>query len=158
MRLLIVAIGDRAPDWISEGFTEYSRRFRRPWELALKEIPAGKRKRHANIAQIVDAEGERLLAAIPRGWLAVALDQKGTHFDTEALAKQLRYHSERGKNITFLVGGPDGLSADVLERVDAIWALSTLTLAHALVRLVAAEQFYRAFSIIHGLPYHRGTR
>ncbi|MBO66956.1 MAG: 23S rRNA (pseudouridine(1915)-N(3))-methyltransferase RlmH [Acidiferrobacteraceae bacterium] len=158
MRLLIIAIGDRTPDWISEGFAEYSRRFQRPWELTLKEISANKRKRHANITRIVDAEGERLLAAIPRGWFTVALDQKGIQFDTEALTKQLKHHSELGNNIAFLIGGPDGLSANALNRVDAIWSLSTLTLAHAVVRLVAAEQLYRVFSIIKGLPYHRGAR
>ena len=158
MHLYLIAVGERVPTWVAEGFEEYARRLRRPWTLKLKEIPAERRSRNADIAGLVRAEGERLLAAVPTGWRVVALDQTGHQCDTETLARRLRRWTDEAQNAALLIGGPDGLSADVLEKVDEVWALSTLTLAPSLVRVVIAEQVYRAFSIVHGLPYHRGAR
>jgi 23S rRNA (pseudouridine1915-N3)-methyltransferase len=158
MQLCLIAVGERVPTWVTQGFEEYAQRLRRPWTLKLKEIPAERRSRNADIARLVRAEGERLLAAVPTGWRVVALDQTGSQCDTEELARHFRRWADDAQNAALLIGGPDGLSADVLEKVNEVWALSALTLAHSVVRVVAAEQVYRAFSIIHGLPYHRGAR
>ena len=158
MHLYLIAVGERAPTWVVEGFEEYARRLRRPWMLKLKEIPAERRSRNADIARLVQAEGQRLLAAVPTGWRVVALDPTGQQCDTETLARHLGRWTDEAQNAALLIGGPDGLSADVLEKVNEVWALSALTLAHSVVRVVVAEQVYRAFSIVHGLPYHRSTR
>ena len=158
MHLCLIAVGERAPAWVTQGFEEYARRLRRPWTLKLKEIPAERRSRNADTAGLVRAEGERLLAAVPNGWRVVALDPTGHQCDTETLARHLARWTDDAQNAALLIGGPDGLSADVLNKVDEVWALSALTLAHSVVRVVVAEQVYRAFSIVHGLPYHRGAR
>jgi 23S rRNA (pseudouridine1915-N3)-methyltransferase len=158
MHLCLIAVGDRVPTWVTEGFEEYARRLRRPWTLKLREIRTERRSRNANIAELVRAEGEKLLAAVPTGWRMVALDSTGRQCDTETLARYLGRWTDEAQNVALLVGGPDGLSADVLKKVNEVWALSALTLAHSVVRVVVAEQVYRAFSIIHGLPYHRGAR
>ena len=114
--------------------------------------------RNADIAGLVWVERERLLVAVPTGWRVVALDPTGHQCDTETLARHLGRWTDEAQNAALLIGGPDGLSADVLEKVNEVWALSALTLAHSVVRVVVAEQVYRAFSIVHGLPYHRGAR
>ena len=157
MHLCLIAVGERVPAWVAQGFEEYARRLRRPWTLKLKEIPVERRSRNSDITGLVRAEGERLLAAVPTGWRAVALDSTGTQCDTETLARHLGRGTDEAQNAALLIGGPDGLSADVLEKVNEVWALSALTLAHSVVRVVVAEQVYRAFSIVQGLPYHRGA-
>ena len=88
----------------------------------------------------------------------VALDPTGHQYDTETLARHLGRWTDEAQNAALLIGGPDGLSADVLEKANEVWALSALTFAHSVVRVVVAEQIYRAFSIVQGLPYHRGAR
>jgi len=123
--------------------------------LVLREIKAGRRTKGADIARVVDAEGERLLAAVPKGSYVVALDRMGRELSTEDLAAELRARMARGGDVVLLIGGPEGLSEDCLARADARWSLSRLTLAHPLVRVVVAEQIYRAWSIINELPYHR---
>ncbi len=158
MHLCVIAVGERTPAWVAQGFEEYARRLRGPWTLKLKEIPTERRSRNADIARLVRTEGERLLAAVPTGWRVVALDPMGHHFNTETLAQHLGRWTDEAQNAALLIGGPDGLSADVLEKANEAWALSALTLAHSVARVVVAEQVYRAFSIVHGLPYHRSAR
>ena len=103
-------------------------------------------------------KGNYLLVVVPPGWCMVALDLTGRQRDTETLARHLGRWTDEAQNAALLVGGPDGLSVDVLEKVNEVWALPALTLAHSVVRVVVAEQVYYAFSIVHGLPYHRGAR
>ena len=158
MQLCLIAVGERVTAWVTQGFEEYARRLRRPWSLKLKEIPVQRRSRNADIAGLVRAEGERLLAAVPTGWRVVALDPTGDQCDTQTLARHLGRWTDEAQNGALLIGGPDGLSAVVLEKANEVWALSTLTFAHSVVRVVVAEQIYRAFSIVQGLPYHRGAR
>jgi 23S rRNA (pseudouridine1915-N3)-methyltransferase len=155
MKIHLLAIGDRAPAWVEAGYDEYARRLTTPPRLVLREIKAGRRTRGADIARVVNAEGERLLAAVPKGSYVVALDRQGRELSTEDLAAELRARMARGGDLALLIGGPEGLSDDCLARADARWSLSRLTLAHPLVRVVVAEQIYRAWSIINELPYHR---
>ena len=157
MRLVLIAVGERVPAWVAQGFEEYARRLRRPWSLKLKEIPTERRRRNADIASLIRAEGERLLAAVPAGWRVVALDPTGCQYDTEALARYFQHWTDEAQNVALLIGGPDGLSNDVLEKANEVWSLSALTLAHSVVRVVVAEQINSAFSIIHRLNYHRST-
>lgn len=143
------------PAWVRAGFDEYARRLPRELRLSLREIKAGPRTKGADIARVVQDEGKRLWAAVPKGAYVVALDREGKELDTQAVAVELNAHLGRGADLAFLVGGPEGLSPDCLARAHARWSLSRLTLAHPLVRVVFAEQIYRAWSLLNNLPYHR---
>jgi 23S rRNA (pseudouridine1915-N3)-methyltransferase len=155
MQIHIIAVGERMPAWVEAGYAEYAKRLPRECRLVLHEIPAGKRTKGADLARLTRAEGERQLAAVPDGSRVVALDRAGRELDTEALAARLERQMAQGGDLALLVGGPEGLAPACLARSDERWSLSRLTLAHPLVRVVLAEQLYRAWSIIHKLPYHR---
>jgi 23S rRNA (pseudouridine1915-N3)-methyltransferase len=143
------------PVWVAAGYREYAKRLPGHVRLELHELSAGKRGKSVDIARVVREEGERLLAAVPKGSRVVALDREGRLLDTVQLAKALNDQLARGSDLALLVGGPEGLSKECLERADERWSLSALTLAHPIVRIVVAEQLYRAWSIINNLPYHR---
>ncbi len=123
--------------------------------LVLREIPAGRRVKGADIAKLVREEGERLLAAVPKGALIIALDRQGQPLSTEQLAAKLKTQLAQGQDMALLVGGPEGLPPECLARAHARWSLSLMTFAHPLIRVMVAEQFYRAWSILNNLPYHR---
>lgn len=154
MKIHLLAVGEKMPDWVQAGYTEYVRRLPSHLALHLKEIPAGDR-RGRTAAQAMASEGERLLAALPRGCLTIALDERGKGWSTRDLARRLDEWQTEGRDVALLVGGPDGLSGACLERADLRWSLSPLTLPHALVRVVLAEQIYRAWTLLQGHPYHR---
>ena len=156
MQILLVAVGRRMPQWVDEAFAEYARRMPRHCSLQLIEINAGKRAKNADITRINREEGERLLEAVPAGSRVIALERTGKEKNTEQLAESMEKWLEGGHDVVFLVGGPEGLSKACLDRADECWSLSKMTLAHPLVRVVLAEQIYRAWSIIANLPYHRG--
>lgn len=155
MQIHIIAVGDRMPDWVEAGYEEYARRLPRECRLVLHEVPAGKRSKGADLARLMRDEGARQLAAIPAGSRVVALDRAGREMDTEALSARIARQLAAGQDLALLVGGPEGLAPECLARADERWSLSQLTLAHPLVRVVLAEQLYRAWSIIQNLPYHR---
>ncbi len=155
MQIHVIAVGDRMPAWVVAGYQEYAKRLPRECRLVLHEIPAGRRTKGADLRRLIKQEGARQLAAIPPGARVIALDRAGKQMDTEALADELKKRLAGGGNMALLVGGPEGLAPDCVERADERWALSRLTLAHPLVRVVLAEQLYRAWSIIQNLPYHR---
>ena len=155
MKIYLVAVGDRVPAWVRAGYDDYAKRLPRNMSLSLREIPAGRRVKGADLKRLVREEGERLLAAVPRGASVVALDRAGRELSTEMLASELSAQMARGGDLALLVGGPEGLSGECLAGAHALWSLSRLTLAHPLVRVVVAEQVYRAWSIINSLPYHR---
>ncbi len=155
MQIHLIAVGRRMPEWVRLGYTEYARRLPRDCALLLQEIPAGKRLKNTDIARLVREEGERMLAAIPRDAHIVSLDMAGRPWTTDDLAEALRRWRSGGQNVALLVGGPEGLSQSVRERARESWSLSRLTLPHPLVRIVVAEQLYRAWSILHKHPYHR---
>lgn len=155
MKLQLVAVGTKMPAWVETGFQEYVRRFPKDMPFELLEIPAGKRGKNADIKRILEKEGEQTLAAIPKGNRIVTLDIPGKPWTTEQLAEQLERWKQDGRDVSFLIGGPEGLSPSCKAAADQSWSLSPLTLPHPLVRVVVAESLYRAWSITANHPYHR---
>lgn len=155
MQIQLITIGNRMPAWVQQGYDEYAKRLPRECELVLKEIAPGKRAKNSDIARIIKDEGERLLKAIPSDTRTVTLDIPGKAWTTPDLAEALQRWLNSGQNIALLIGGPEGLSETVKQRADESWSLSKLTLPHPLVRVIVAEQLYRAWSILHNHPYHR---
>ncbi len=143
------------PAWVNEAFEEYRRRLVPPVSLELVEIAAGRRGKGADVARILEQEGRDLLDAAPRGGLLVGLDRGGRRIDTPGLANLLQRWVDDARDVALLVGGPEGLCRTCLDRCDLSISLSDLTFAHPLVRVIVAEQLYRAYSINAGLPYHR---
>ncbi len=155
MRIHLIAVGNRMPGWVETGYAEYAKRMPRECTLELIEIAAGRRTKGSDIDRLLRDEGERMLAAIPKGALAVTLEVEGRPWSTENLASRLGEWLQGGRDIALLVGGPEGLAQSVRARAELCWSLSPLTLPHPLVRVIIAEQVYRAWSIIQGHPYHR---
>ncbi len=155
MQIHIIAIGERMPGWVAAGYEEYARRLPRECRLVMHEIPAGRRAKGVDLARLIGLEGARQLAAIPAGARVMALDRCGRQMDTEELATDLEKQLAGGMDLALLIGGPEGLAPACLARAEERWALSKLTLAHPVARVVLAEQLYRAWSIIKNLPYHR---
>ena len=155
MRISVLAVGTRMPAWVNEGVEEYSRRMPRELRLEWREIPLARRGRGTGVQQALAREGEQILRAIPDGDRVIALDVEGRALSTPELAAQLADWQMSGDNYSMLIGGPDGLSRACLARADRRWSLSRLTLPHPLVRIVLAEQLYRAWTITANHPYHR---
>jgi 23S rRNA (pseudouridine1915-N3)-methyltransferase len=155
MKLLVVAVGERMPHWVDEGFADYARRFPRKARLELAEIRPEKRGPTRTVAQALAAEAKRIQAALPPGCRRVVLDERGRDVTTAALARLLEGWLAEGRDLAFLVGGPDGLDPGLKRPGELQLRLSSLTLPHAIVRIVLAEQLYRALSILDNHPYHR---
>lgn len=155
MHVYIVAVGDRMPAWVDAGFKDYVKRLPPVLRLRLIEVRAGRRTKGADIARLIDAEAERLVAATPAGAHVIALERSGRRVSTAEFSGALATHMRRGTDIAFWIGGPEGLPAQCLARASEQWSLSLLTFAHPVVRVVLAEQLYRAWSITQNLPYHR---
>lgn len=143
------------PDWVQAGYSEYAKRLPRECALELKEIPLATRSKNTDIARAIEKESESILASIPTQERVIALDVLGKPQTTQTLADALRDWQMQGGNTSLLIGGPDGLSANCLARANQRWSLSGLTLPHPLVRIVLAEQLYRAWSLLNHHPYHR---
>lgn len=165
MRIHLISIGQRMPDWVDAGFEDYARRLPPECRLLLKAVPGGLAGKGRSRAGRIDDgelprlrrdEGERLLAAVPAQARIVALDVGGRGWSSEQLAEKLAGWLAEGRDIALLVGGANGLSEACLARAEQRWSLSPLTLPHPLVRVVLAEQLYRAWSQLKGHPYHRG--
>lgn len=154
MRLALVAVGQRMPGWVKEGFEEYSRRLRPRLPLTLVEIPAAKRG-SGETQRAMSEEGRKLLASTRPDDYVVVLDERGTARSSQALSRWLGERLQDGRDLVFLVGGADGFAPEVVQRANEKWSLSPLTLPHALVRVVFAEQLYRAVTLLDGHPYHR---
>ncbi len=154
MRIRVLVVGGRVHSWVRDGFEEYRARLPRECRLELVEVSAPRRSKKANVERLKQEQGERLLAAA-RGCRVIALDQRGRTLDTRGLASWLGAWMEAGRDVALLIGGPDGLSRDCLAAAETSWSLSPLTLPHGLVRIVVAEQCYRAWSLLASHPYHR---
>lgn len=155
MKARLIAVGERAPRWVAEGFGEYRKRLSHWLPLDLVEIEPGLRGRGRDAARAMQDEGTRVLAALPRQATVVALDGRGRMWSSEQLAQRLEHWRGQGRDLAFLIGGPEGHAADVISRADELWSLGPLTLPHMLVRLVLAEQLYRAAALLAHHPYHR---
>lgn len=155
MRISVIAVGTKMPAWVSQGVEEYCRRLPRELNLQWREIPLARRVRDSKAERLRESEGEQILKAVPNGDKIIALDVQGKRISTAGLADQLSAWQMSGDNYSLLVGGPDGLSPECLKRASARWSLSDLTLPHPLVRVLLAEQLYRAWTITVNHPYHR---
>ncbi len=156
MQINLIAVGTRMPAWVEQGYQEYARRLPRECALVLKQIPLGPRGKSRPLAHALQEEGRRMLAALDARQRVVALDVAGQSWSTLQLARELGEWMGSGEDVSLLVGGPDGLDPPCLARAQRRWSLSPLTLPHPLVRVLLAEQLYRAWSLINGHPYHRG--
>jgi 23S rRNA (pseudouridine1915-N3)-methyltransferase len=156
MRVKVIAVGARLPGWQQQGFQEYARRLPKECTMALTEIPAAVRTKSRPTQQAIRKESDRMLAAVANNDYVIALDQPGTRFSSEELAGRLDTWLGQGRDLAMLIGGADGLSDACRARAELRWSLSDLTLPHGLVRVLVAEQIYRAWSILRGHPYHRG--
>ena len=155
MKIQLIAVGTKMPEWVTRGFEEYQRRFPKDMPLELVEIPAGKRGKNADIARILQKEGELTLAATAKGARIVTLDIPGKPWTTEQLAQQLEAWKQDGRDVALLIGGPEGLSNECKALAEQSWSLSPLTRPPPRVRIVVAERLYRAWSITTNHPYHR---
>ncbi len=155
MRIRMLAVGTRMPDWVEQGVAEYRKRLTRDVLLDVVEIPMAKRGKNTDVERAKRDEAQALLAAIPPGDGVIALDVKGQPWSTEALSSQMAKWLGEGRNLNLLIGGPDGLAPECVQRADQRWSLSPLTLPHPLVRILVAEQLYRAWTLLNGHPYHR---
>ena len=155
MKCRLIAAGTRLPEWINSGFVEYQKRLRKPLELELHEIPVATRRPGEKPDRALLQEGADMLAAIGSDDYVVALEIAAKSMSTEQLSAWLVNRMREGRPLALLIGGPDGLAPLCHKRADSSWSLSPLTLPHGLVRVVVAEQLYRAMSLIAGHPYHR---
>ena len=155
MRVRLIAVGTRPPSWVSQGYEDYARRLGPRLKLTLVSIEPGRRAPSQDPRRAVEAEGRKILAAVQPEEFVVALDEHGSELHSAALADWLGARMQAGQDLVFLIGGPDGFAPEVRARADLLLALSRLTLPHALVRVVLAEQLYRALSILAHHPYHR---
>ena len=155
MKLYLIAVGSKMPAWGTTGYEEYARRFPRDLPLELIEIPAGKRGKNADIKRILEQEGEKMLAAVPKGARIITLEVEGGNWSSPQLAQRIEQWQMDGRDVCLLVGGPEGLAPACIAASEGKWSLSALTLPHPLVRVVLAESLYRAWSISTNHPYHR---
>ena len=155
MRITIVAVGTRMPEWVEMGYRDYVERLPHQCRIELLEIPLARRTKSADPSRLIKIEGDAILRALPKHNRVIALDLKGQSRTTQQLADSLNNWLGLGQDVAMVIGGPDGLDARCLDRADETWSLSALTLPHALVRVVVVEQLYRAWSILNNLPYHR---
>ena len=156
MLIRLIAVGTRMPVWVEEGVGEYRKRLPPEIQFDIREIALGPRgKKNADTARALQQEGDAMLSAIGARDHVIALDVKGKTFSTEQFACELARWQREGDPVSVLVGGPDGLAAACLARAQQRWSLSALTLPHPIVRVVFAEQLYRAWSINSNHPYHR---
>ncbi|MDX1443991.1 MAG: 23S rRNA (pseudouridine(1915)-N(3))-methyltransferase RlmH [Gammaproteobacteria bacterium] len=155
MKLRLLAVGQKMPAWVEKGFAEYAGRMPPESRLELVEIPLAQRGKSKPVERAMREEGEKLLSACGERDLVIALDVRGKPWSTEQLAENLGDWQQQGRDVSLLVGGPDGLSPECLQRAERRWSLSPLTLPHPLVRIILAEQLYRAVSILKNHPYHR---
>lgn len=155
MKIRLIAVGTKMPAWVVSGYSEYAKRLPNEVSLECREIPLSKRSKSLDIERAIQREGDAMLAAVGKGDKIIALDVNGKMWDTHQLAHQLGDWQLSGRNISLLIGGPEGLSSQCRQAAEQRWSLSPLTLPHPLVRVLVAEQLYRAWTILNNHPYHR---
>ena len=155
MHIRLLAVGDRQPPWVDDAFGAYAGRFPREWKFRLDVIPTVRRQKNDKTLKAREAEGELILGKLNDGERLVLLDERGRQLDSKGLAGRLADWQADGRDVCFVIGGPDGVSDACRQRADFTWSLSKLTLPHGLARVLLAEQLYRAHSLQTGHPYHR---
>lgn len=155
MRLHVLTISGKVPDWVKRGWDDYAQRLPRSWPLRLHEIRPALRDSGKSVAHWQTDESERLWAATPQGSRIIALDEHGLDWNSQTFSQQLVRIEQECRDLCFLIGGPDGLSSLVLQRCHQRVRLSSLTFPHAMVRVILAEQIYRAWTLANNHPYHR---
>jgi len=155
MRINVLAVGTRMPAWIEAGATNYTKRLPRHLDLKFTEIPAAARTSGSTTEKIITKEGDALLKAARDTDYVIALDERGTGWSSRELANELQTWMNEYSRVALLIGGADGLDPRCLAAAQQTWSLSPLTLPHPLVRVVLAEQIYRAWTLLQGHPYHR---
>ena len=155
MKLQLIAVGNKMPSWVAQGVVEYQRRFPRDLPFEIIEVPAGKRGKNADIPRILAKEGQQMLSSVAKGNRIVTLEVTGKPWTTPQLAQSLSAWQLDGRDVSLLVGGPEGLAPECVQAADQRWSLSPLTLPHPMVRVLITESLYRAWSINNNHPYHR---
>ena len=155
MKLYVIAVGNKMPEWITSGFNEYTKRMPREARIELIELKPESRTSGKTTTQIMEAEAQRILAALPQNTLRIALDEHGATPTTKQLSQQMQHWLGDGRDVAFIIGGADGLHESVKQAAQQLMALSAFTLPHGMVRVLLAEQLYRAHSLLHNHPYHR---
>lgn len=155
MHIRLLAVGDRQPSWVDEAFAAYSRRLPREWKFRLDPIATVRRSKNDKSSNAMEAEGEQILSKLKADEQVVLLDERGKQLSSAGLAARLTDWQAEGRDLCFVIGGPDGVSSACRDRANFTWSLSDLTLPHGLARVLFAEQMYRAWSLQAGHPYHR---
>lgn len=155
MKVQLVAVGTKMPDWVQKGYFEYAKRLPKEMTVQLIELPPGHRGKNASKVTAIEHESKAILSTIGKQDFVVALDVLGKAWQTETLSEKLAEWRMQGQNLSFIIGGPDGLAKNVLDRANLKWSLSALTMPHPLVRIVWIEQLYRAWTLLAGHPYHK---
>lgn len=155
MRLVVIAVGERMPEWVDRAVDDYARRMPRALDIEVKAIRPARRSAGDAVARLLQHEAARIEAAIPKAALIVALDERGRALTSMSLAKQLDQWMQSGQDVAFLIGGPDGLDSSLKQRAQSVLQLSSFTLPHGLARVILVEQLYRAAMIRANHPYHR---
>ena len=155
MHIRLIAVGDRQPAWVDDAFRIYTGRFPPQWKFRTDVIATARRTRTGDSSRAIALEGEAILGKLSNSEQVVLLDEKGRQLTSKSLAERLSAWQTDGRNLAFVIGGPDGVSDACRNRADFTWSLSDLTLPHGLARVLFAEQVYRAWSLSSGHPYHR---
>ncbi len=155
MHIRLIAVGDRQPSWVDTAFENYLKRLPQQWRFRLVCIATAPRSKKSDTQSAVRAEGKKILAKVKEAERVVVLDERGEEFSSRELAAKLDEWQGDGRDLAFVIGGPDGVSRECMARADLRWSLSRLTLAHGLARVTFIEQLYRAWCLVSGHPYHR---
>jgi len=155
MIIHIIAVGTKMPAWVNQGVNEYVRRMPNECVVKFIELPLGQRSKSKNIKQAMQQEEKSILAAIPNNAYVIAMEVNAKIWSTEILSSKMQDWMQSGKDVALLVGGPDGMTQTCISKAQEKWSLSNLTLPHPLVRIVLAEQLYRALMILKNHPYHK---
>jgi 23S rRNA (pseudouridine1915-N3)-methyltransferase len=155
VHIRLIAVGDRQPTWVDDAFENYAARFPREWKFRLDRIATARRSKNNKSQTAMDAECEQILSRIKANEQVVLLDERGKQMTSKTLASSLSDWQADGRDLCFVIGGPDGVADACRQRADTVWSLSDLTLPHGLARVLFSEQMYRAWSLQNGHPYHR---
>lgn len=155
MIIHFITVGQKMPKWVQDGYAEYAKRLPKSCAIKLVELPMAQRGKTGSVEKYKTEEAKKILAAVPKGARLIVLDEHGQQVTTKQLAVKLEDWLSGGQDVALIVGGPDGLDQSLIQQAQWKWGLSKLTMPHPMVRILVAEQLYRAWSVINNHPYHR---